>query len=377
MRIQLLPPSLEPWRGDASGREIAVLMSGGVDSSVTALLLKEAGWRVLGVTMKIPAPETDRGAEAVQVCRKLGVPHYFADARHAFGESVIEPFRSAYAAGRTPNPCVECNARLKFGAMWDLVESAFGVSRLATGHYARVVREDGRAFLARAGEAGRDQSYFVYRVPLERLPRLFLPVGEMSKSAVRSLAQARGLPVAEKPDSMELCFAGEGDYRQALGVSKDAPGPIVDAEGAVLGRHHGVWNYTVGQRRGLGVAAGEPLYVTRIDLERNAVVLGTREQVCTRRVSAARLHVLAQELPRPGVALYGKLRSYSEPSACTVVQTNEDSLTAMFEQPQFAPTPGQHLVLYDEAGRVVAGGEIVAEAGADRGPGRRQAKETT
>ena len=366
---RLLPPSLAPWDGVGSESEIAVLMSGGVDSSVTAFLLKEAGWKVLGITMVVPiACETDApraccGAEAARVCAAVGIPHYFLDVRGAFDAQVLDPFRRAYAEGRTPSPCVDCNTFLKFRVVWDFVESALGISWLATGHYARVLAGGGEPRLARAIDKGRDQSYFLYGLPRRRLGRLILPVGGLDKSAVRTIAHVAGLPVADKPDSMELCFAGEGDYRCALGLPhREQEGPILDTAGNVLGRHRGIANYTLGQRHGLGLALGKPCYVTRIAPRDNSVTVGTREEAERTQVCAEEVNLLVSEMPRIGDRLHGKIRSYGEPAACTVTAASETALAVEFDSPVFAPAPGQHLVLYDASGQVVGGGCMTAES---------------
>jgi len=365
--VKLFPPTFEPWRCSRPDRSVAVLMSGGVDSSVTALLLKEAGWDVVGITMKVPMPagcEVRRpccGADAAFVCRQIGAAHYFVDVQEAFERLIIEPFRRSYFLGRTPNPCIDCNTFLKFRLLWDFLREEIGVEYLATGHYARIVRDSGRVRLARAADRSRDQSYFLYGIAADRLEMLLLPLGEWRKTDVRAFARARGLPVADKPDSAELCFAGEGDYRHALGTATGpSRGNIVDVGGRVIGQHDGIFNYTVGQRRGLRIAAGKPLYVARICPQTNTVVVGTREQVSRRTVRASGVNVLVPEELRIGARLYGKIRSYGEPAACEVVHFDGREVVVQFDEPQFAPTPGQHLVLYDACDAVVAGGVICA-----------------
>jgi len=367
--VRLFPASFQPWTDAGSERAVAVLMSGGVDSSVAALLLKEAGWRVLGITMRIPVAASGGafgpccGAEAALVCHALGIPHYFLGVEEAFEQRVIAPFRRAYAEGRTPSPCVDCNTHLKFRLVWDFVEETFGVSWLATGHYARVGRAEGQPYLARAADRGRDQSYFLYGIPRKRLPRLLLPLGSLDKRAVRILAHMGGLDVAEKPDSMELCFAGESDYRRALGCGgRQWEGPVLDAAGNVVGRHNGIFNYTLGQRRGVGIAQGRPLYVTGISPRDNTIRVGPRAEIERRAVYAEGVNLLVPQCPAPGDRLYGKIRSCGEPEACTVTDASDTTLAVEFDSPVFAPAPGQHLVLYDGAGRVVGGGCIAERA---------------
>ncbi len=343
---------------------MAVMMSGGVDSSASALLLKRAGWNVLGITMRIPTAEdcdvrrSCCGMEAAYVCKEIGIPHYFLEVRDAFNELVIEPFRQSYLRGETPSPCVDCNTEMKFRVVWDFVEEHFGIKHAATGHYARVVEADGEWRLARSADLSRDQSYFLYGVPRERLPFLHFPLGEMTKPDARKITAEAGLPVARREDSMELCFAGQGDYRKALGDAASKPGAILEAGGRQIGEHKGIQNYTLGQRRGLGIARKEPLYVIAIDPAANTVTVGGYGEAFTKQVSADRLNVLMPDAVEHGVKLFGKVRSQGEPAGCAVTSVDEDAIVVEFDQPQFAPSPGQRLVLYTAEGYVVVGGVI-------------------
>jgi tRNA-specific 2-thiouridylase len=364
--LRLFPPSFRPWEKVKSDRAIAVLMSGGVDSSVTALLLKQAGWDVLGITMKIPTaqacshPRPCCGADAALVCHRLDIPHYFLDVEQAFSELIITPFRQLYLKGITPNPCVDCNTLLKFGLVWDVLRKTFGILHMATGHYARIIQLKSRTYLARAADKAKDQSYFLYGIPRARLPYFHLPLGELSKQTVRELARKIGLLVAEKQESMELCFAGEGEYRQALPTPEtDSRGPVLDMAGRIIAYHDGISGYTIGQRRRLGVAAGKPLYVTRICSGDNSITVGTRGEASRRQVSAGEVNTLIPQRLVPGKRLLGKIRSYGEPSACMLLKIDASRITVEFEQPQFAPSPGQRLVIYDKMGNVAAGGTII------------------
>lgn len=363
--IKLWPPSFTEWSPkNAPSRQIAALMSGGVDSSVTAHLLREAGWEVLGITMKIPIScNTENrccGADAAFVCKELDIPHYFVDVTRAFQQLIIEPFRQSYAKGHTPNPCIDCNTFLKFSLVWDFVQESFGIRHLATGHYARVVKTDGRVCLGRAKNKTKDQSYSLYGISRERLGNLVLPLGELTKEQVRKIATGLYLCVAEKDESMELCFAGEGDYRTAL-TADDAnqEGDITDMEGIKIGTHKGIANYTLGQRRGIGFAGGKPLYVGKIDARTNTIALGTREQVSSRTVSTNQTNVLIPDELVADEQLLGKIRSYGEPQSCRLADASEDTMTVEFDEPQFAPCPGQRLVLYNKEDNVIAGGTIV------------------
>ena len=238
--------------------------------------------------------------------------------------------------------------------VWDLVEKELGVRYLATGHYAEI--RDGR--LRRGKTLAKDQSYFLYGIPRERLPFFVLPLGELKKEQVRAIAQEIGLGVADKPESMELCFAGEGDYRAALNDG-ERPGDLVDMDGKVIGTHKGIAHYTLGQRRGLRYAAGEPVYVARIDAEKNVVALGTKDQVHHAVIHADDVNVLIPEQMRVGEKLFGKLRSYGTPTQpCEIIECDENTVTVRFDEKQFAPSPGQKLVLYNENDEVVSGGTI-------------------
>ncbi|MFC1762540.1 tRNA 2-thiouridine(34) synthase MnmA [Planctomycetota bacterium] len=365
--MKLYESSSEPWQPtQGRDRQIAVLMSGGVDSSVTAHLLRAAGWDVLGVTMKIPVCHSPRrgccGADAAYISAQLGIAHHFVDVTASFRQCIIDPFRDAYRVGRTPNPCIDCNTDLKFAAVWDLIKGEFGIQYVATGHYARVQHDGDHAYLARGLDKSKDQSYFLYGIKRERLPYFVLPLGGLEKSHVREIAMEIKLGVAQKPESMELCFAGEADYRNALDdEQRHQPGRLTDMQGKALGEHQGIANYTLGQRKGLGYAGGKPLYVGRIDPDTNTVALGTRDEVTTPYVTAEAINLLAPKPLEVGQALGGKIRSYSDPEPCHVEAVDEDRITVAFDDPVFAPTPGQRLVLYDAKDRVLAGGTICRE----------------
>ena len=364
--VFLMPPSLEPYTPAAPpSRRIAVLMSGGVDSSMTAYLLRQSGLEVFGITMKVPVscegPAAGCcGADAAFVCRQLGIAHYFVDVTQSFRRLVIEAFRRDYAEGRTPNPCVDCNTRLKFSLVWDLVERAFGVGRLATGHYARIEDSPDGPRLARGADRAKDQSYFLYGIAAARLSQLSLPLGDRTKDEVRSMARRIKLDVAEKSESMELCFAGQGDYRMALSAEQaDRCGDLTDMAGNRIGEHRGISNYTLGQRKGLGFAGGKPLYVGRIDPCRNTVALGTRQEVSFERIAAGEPNVLIRGQYMANTPAFGKVRSYGQPQPCTIETAEPDGFTVQFDEPCFAPCPGQRLVLYNAQGQIIAGGVIM------------------
>jgi tRNA-specific 2-thiouridylase len=363
--IKLLPPSLSPWSPKKEpSKQIAVLMSGGVDSSVTAHLLKQDGWDVLGITMKTPISSGVRspgccGADAAFVCNRLGIPHYFVDVTEPFEQLIVKQFHQSYINGETPNPCVDCNRLLKFSLVWDFLQTKFGIVHLATGHYAKVSKNGSHTLLGRAKDKTKDQSYFLYGIARERLEKLVLPLGELTKNHVRSIAAQLNLSIADKPESMELCFAGQGDYRAALSTPEaNQHGDVTDMQGNKIATHKGIANYTLGQRRGTGFAGGKPLYVGKINARTNTIALGTRDQVSFRTVRASQINVLVPEELITDELLFGKIRSYGDLSACRVVASNQDEMTVQFEEPQFAPCPGQKLVLYNTDDYIVAGGTI-------------------
>jgi tRNA-specific 2-thiouridylase len=356
-------------------KTVAVGMSGGVDSSVAAFLLKKQGYNVIGVTMKIwegegRSQKAAKGGcygpvEAVEAAQKvasqIGIPHHVLDLHAEYKQAVLNYFRDEYLAGRTPNPCVVCNQKIKFGLLLDKAQqSGIALDFFATGHYARIIKNGGIVTLARAKDKTKDQSYFLYGINKDVLRNLVFPLGELTKREVRSIAAQLNLYAAEKPESMELCFAGEGDYRVLLDTENaNRPGDLTDMQGKIIGKHKGIANYTIGQRRGLRFAGGKPLYVGRIDPATNTVALGTREELCRRAVSAKDVNILIPEKLSQGACLFGKVRSYNDPQPCKVIRATQTQFEVEFDEAQFAPCPGQKLVLYDKNDNVVAGGTIV------------------
>ncbi len=347
----------------AASRRIAVLMSGGVDSSVTALKLQQDGWEVTGVNMRIPL--ACGGGSVVdcsgveEVAERLNIPLYRIDLTQIFQREVISHFESEYRQGRTPNPCCDCNRKLKFEAVWDVIESELGIKNVATGHYARIIREEGRTCIARGSDLNKDQSYFIYGIQPERLKHFYLPLGELSKDETRELARAAGLTVAEKSESMDLCFAGGGDYRNALSdITGDRAGDFIDTEFNVVGRHNGISHYTVGQRK-LGMSFGpEPSYALRIIPDKNQVMVGTRRDAYKNQVTAELITVHQPGLLKQAAGLQGKIRSSGELIDCIIDEYSAPEITVTFKKELFAPTPGQHLVLYNFDATIVAGGII-------------------
>jgi tRNA-specific 2-thiouridylase len=355
---------------------VVVAMSGGVDSSVVAALLAREGYEVIGVTMQLydhGAATHRKGAccagqdihDARDVACRLGVPHYVLDYETRFREKVIEPFARAYVAGETPVPCIACNQQMKFA---DLFEAArdLGADLLATGHYV-VSRDDGRGgrALYRAVDPERDQSYFLFATTREQLKQLRFPLGGMTKPEARALAREIGLAVADKADSQDICFVPTGRYSdmiERLLPGAAAAGDIVHVDGRVLGRHAGVLHYTIGQRRGLGVAAGEPLYVVALDARAARVVVGPREALETRRARLRDLNWigdgLLSELPASGLPIGARVRSTRPPAPARLLPSGE----VEFDPPESGVSPGQACVFYascDAGARVLGGGFIV------------------
>jgi tRNA-uridine 2-sulfurtransferase len=351
---------------------VFVAMSGGVDSSVAAALLIERGFDVVGVWMRLTADPvasdaprccgTDAaGEEARRAAAHLGIPFYALDYAEVFGRSVVDRFVRSYATGETPNPCVACNAYVKFEALLRDVIVKFGATRLATGHYARVQRDgSGRYRLLRARDAAKDQSYALYMLGQRELSRAIFPIGEMAaKEATRALAVRYGLPNARKAESMDICFVPD-DHRDLVRLHAPEafiPGPVERADGSRIGTHSGIGGLTVGQRRGVGAATGERLYVLRLDLERNAAVVGTRKEIAQRRYALRDVSFTGDAVPAETFDTLIALRYRGDPVPCTV-KLNGDGAIVELDEPALVAA-GQAAVWYE--GDEVIGGGTVAE----------------
>ncbi|MDO4731939.1 MAG: tRNA 2-thiouridine(34) synthase MnmA [Bacillota bacterium] len=341
-----------------AGRKVLVGMSGGVDSSVAALLLQQQGYEVIGATMDTAygnAPE-----QAREVCRDLGLSHYVIDVRQAFRRDVIERFLHAYLHAETPNPCVECNRNIKFSLFLPLMEE-LGVDYFSTGHYIRCEQKNGRYLLRCAVDEQKDQSYFLYALQQNILSRCLFPLGGMTKTEVRELAAEFGLSSAGQKDSYDICFIPGGDYRELL--QKEAPGQlqpgdILDLDGNCLGQHNGLANYTLGQRRGLEIALGTPAYVLDFDLERNALLVGPKTALMRQRVRVCRNNFLAfARLDKPlRVWVKIRYRALSQPATLLPLPA-ADELEICFDEAQWGVTPGQSAVYYD--GEYLLGGGTI------------------
>ena len=359
-----------------SDSRVMVAMSGGVDSAVAAAILHREGYDVVGVTLRLYTEEDPSALRSKRACcgvedvadaraaaQRIGIPHYVLNMEREFERDVIEVFASAYRNGRTPNPCLECNDRVKFRTLLDRAD-ALGFELLATGHYARIrERTAGRYSLHTAADEVKDQSYVLYTLGEAQLARLRFPLGDLPKSETRRIASELGLGVAGKPDSADICFVPGGDYRELLRARGESSrdGVIVDADGSTLRRHDGVAAFTVGQRRGLGVATGERRYVTEIDAPSGTVRLGAAEDLLTSAVEASAPRWV-REAPRPGEPLLARIRAHGPLVPARLEALDAEGFRVDFEQPLRAAAPGQAIVLYRpdaERGHEVAGGGTI------------------
>lgn len=354
-------------------KTVVVGMSGGVDSSVAAYLLKEQGYNVIGVTMQIwqdeePQIQSEQGGccglsaveDAKRVASSIGIPHYVMNFKNCFKEQVIDYFIAEYLAGRTPNPCIACNRYVKWEAL--LKRSMdIGADYIATGHYARIDHlENGRYAVRNCVTAEKDQTYALYNLTQDQLSRTLMPVGDYTKDEIRQIAKKIGLAVADKPDSQDICFVPDGDYAGFIERNCEQvppPGNFVDADGVVLGRHKGIVHYTVGQRRGLQLSMGKRIFVSRICPETNEVVIGDNEDLMKQTVQTDAFHFMSVEDIKEDTPVVAKIR-YNHKGAEAVLHKREDGkIECIFAGPQRAVTPGQALVCYQ--GEYVLGGGVI------------------
>ncbi len=349
---------------------VIVGMSGGVDSAVTAYLLKMAGYDVIGVTLKIWLSENGRESRCCEIedarrtAEVLEIPYYAVNCVSEFREKVTKPFLEQYLCGRTPNPCVGCNREIKWKQMMDCAQT-MGAEYIATGHYASILQlPDGRYTVKKADCVKKDQTYMLYRLSQEQLRRTLLPLGKLSKEEVRRIAVGAGLPIAEKKDSQELCFVTEGEYGEFVEMNAAPDGPIPgdfkDEAGNILGRHRGIYYYTVGQRKGLGVSLGYPVYVKRILAETNEVILGREEELYSTELLCVDLHFMGMKEMAPGEVRKAvvKIRYHHEGQEAELQMLEDGKMLVRFQKSVRAAAPGQAAVFYSEDGWVLGGGTI-------------------
>ena len=346
-------------------------MSGGVDSSVAAMLLRREGWEVVGVTLKLYSldeselPDDHQGCctlddveDARAVCRKLGIPHYVLNMEREFQDQVMAYFVEEYRRGRTPHPCIACNDRIKFSQLMSRAD-ALGARFVATGHYARIERRSGSAILRKGADHAKDQSYVLFGMTQAQLARTLLPIGNYRKEEIRQLALESGLITADKPDSQDICFIPLGDYREFLRQrTSGIPGEVVELDGSVVGAHRGIEYFTVGQRRGLGLpmTAGEPRYVVRLEAATNRVVVGPESALYANETWVSGVNYVSGEWPADGMPVSVKIR-YKSFEAPATLHPGPAGLLVRFLEPQRAVTPGQAAVFYD--GNVLIGGGTI------------------
>lgn len=341
--------------------KVLIAMSGGIDSTVAAMLLQEKGMELTGATFRI-SDSTTAAEEGAEMARRLGIPHQVLDLREPFEQLVIGNFTGEYLQGRTPNPCVVCNYHIKWGKLLELADS-LGCSHIATGHYARIREKEGRWFLRQGADTAKDQTYFLWRLEQEALARTLFPLGDLTKGEVRGIAHNRGYEqLSQKKESQEICFIPDNDYRKFLtdrmpGFSERyQPGWFVDPQGKRLGEHRGYPFYTVGQRKGLGIALGYPAFVLAIDPARNEVILGTREELNGTGLVATHPNWMKYARVEPGFPVLARIR-YRDKGVPALLYPEADRVRVVFSEPTGAISPGQSVVFYEDD--TVVGGAII------------------
>lgn len=353
-------------------KKVLLGMSGGVDSSVAAILLQEAGYEVIGVTMKLWESKEDveggcsninSTVDAKKVCNALNIPHYVLNFEEEFNKCVIQDFISEYKKCRTPNPCIECNKHLKFGAMYKVAKE-LECDYIATGHYAKIeYSEEYKMYVLKKSNAGyKDQSYVLYNLPKELTSKVLFPLGDFeNKAQIRQIAKENNLVVAKKPDSEDICFIPDGDYKKFLEQNsnlKETPGNIVNEDGKVLGKHTGLYKYTIGQRKGLGIANPVPLFVKGFNIEKNELIVGEEKEIFSKEAIVDSVNLLlANEITNP-IEVMAKVRYAAKEAKAIIYPIENGKIKVKFKEPQRAITPGQSIVFYIDD-MVLGGGKIV------------------
>ncbi len=350
---------------------VAVGMSGGVDSSVAAALLLRNGYNVVGLTMAIwdgsikleagikhscYGPGEEEEIETVKkICADLDIPHFTVDLKKEYHQEVLDYFKREYLSGRTPNPCVMCNYRMKFGFLIEKAKlSGVEFDRFATGHYVRTVEKDGNFYLRKAFDVSKDQTYFLQGIKKEIIKDLIFPLGEMKKEEVREVAREIGLEVAERPESQDFIA---GEYAQIFEDHKFQEGDIIDESGKVIGRHRGIVHYTVGQRKGLGISNPTPLYVLRVDAKNNRIIVTDKKHLFSNKLTASNFNYLLPGTPPPELKAKARIRQKHKESPANISFHSENKITVLFDDPQLSITPGQAVALYDD--EILIGGGII------------------
>jgi tRNA-specific 2-thiouridylase len=346
---------------------VVLAISGGVDSSVAAALLKEEGYEVVGITFKNfnlgdysldPSPKNCCSIETLNkariVCDKLSIPHYVINRVDQFEKEVIANFKQSYEHGITPNPCVRCNSLVRWPELIHLADD-LGIEFVATGHYAQIADVNNRLLIKRAEFNDKDQTYALWGIKRQYLARTLFPVGKYAKQQIREIAAKYNFADAGYVESQDICFVPDGDYTNVVGIS--IPGEIVDVEGCVLGKHKGLLHYTIGQRRGLGISSPEPLYVLKIDLDNNRLIVGTEKQIFNSRFTVKEANWFVDISSNEKIKSRAKIRYRHEPAACSVIITGNDKMEVVFDEPQRAITPGQSAVFYDN--QMLLGGGVI------------------
>ena len=345
-----------------SSKRVVVAMSGGVDSSVCAALLKDKGFEVIGITMQLR--ESSKDEDAKKVADILEIAHQVVNFRDIFEKRVVESFCEEYRQGRTPNPCILCNKYIKFGALLEKAKQ-LGADFIATGHYARIEfdKKKRRYLLKKGIDSRKEQSYFLYALTQEQLKATIMPLGELVKEQVRKIAKERDLPVKNRLESQEICFIPDnnyGDFLKEYIPEGSRPGPIVNKEGKIIGEHRGIIFYTIGQRKGIGIAAKEPLYVTSIDKANNTIVVGKKEDAYRDELTAENVNFISIDKLEAPIRVEAKMRYLHPVASATIIAQDKDKVRVNFEQPQLAVTPGQAAVFYQ--GDIVIGGGTICSS---------------